>query len=574
MPSGLYHMIATDRMRACEGAFLSQVRKESGRHVLPWLLLATLLGPLSPHCEAAGPGVGLNLAWDANTEPDLAGYRVYFGFKPGHYARRIDVGNTTKSRITLPLPARDYFIAVTAYDLEDLESSFSKEVTYSTPASEIPITTLFRTASVPEDSNVDLDLSLDTTTPAEGTATDWLVSEEPQRGRIESVEGVARYVPDPDFAGTETLEIVTALDSEAPVRMVWEIEVLPVNDPPSAPDLIFATGVNAPITVELVGDDIDNSELTFQLLTRPRSGSLSGAPPALLYTPALGYRGTDEFLYRAFDGATTSFVAKVHIDVGLDDADALVRDQFLVVKKNTPRPISLDYLDVPNLSLRITRYPEFGTLEGFPPELIYQPAPGYAGPDSFAVEATEPLGRNDIAIVALTVDPLNDPPMVEPVLFETPFNTPLEIQLFGTDAEGDPLIFEIVDEPLKGSLSGEPPQLTFTPRPGETGVDTFAYRAFDGTDFSTPATGTIRIGENPTPPPTIQAGVTELGLVRLHWNTIPGLRYQVLFRERFEQPEWVPVSEPITALSDSIDWSSGTLTRLNTGFYAIRVLPP
>ena len=35
------------------------------------------------------------LAWDPNTEPELAGYKVYYGTAAGTYGTPIDVGNVT-----------------------------------------------------------------------------------------------------------------------------------------------------------------------------------------------------------------------------------------------------------------------------------------------------------------------------------------------------------------------------------------------------------------------------------------------------------------------------------------------
>lgn len=68
------------------------------------------------------------LAWDANTEPDLAGYRLWWGLKSRSYDAVIDVGDTTQFTVYwLPMNVRLYF-AVTAYDTASNESLFSNEV--------------------------------------------------------------------------------------------------------------------------------------------------------------------------------------------------------------------------------------------------------------------------------------------------------------------------------------------------------------------------------------------------------------------------------------------------------------
>ncbi len=69
----------------------------------------------------------VTLAWDPNTETDLAGYKVYFGKSPGSYGVPIVIGKTNTYTITGLVPGTFYF-AVTAYNAAGLESGFSNEV--------------------------------------------------------------------------------------------------------------------------------------------------------------------------------------------------------------------------------------------------------------------------------------------------------------------------------------------------------------------------------------------------------------------------------------------------------------
>lgn len=68
------------------------------------------------------------LSWDANTEPDLAGYRVYIGTTPGTYGTPIDIDKQIASFSTTSLTPGTYFFAVTAIDNSGNESGFSNEV--------------------------------------------------------------------------------------------------------------------------------------------------------------------------------------------------------------------------------------------------------------------------------------------------------------------------------------------------------------------------------------------------------------------------------------------------------------
>jgi hypothetical protein len=71
----------------------------------------------------------VTLAWDANSESDLAGYRVYVGLKSRSYDHVTDVGNHTSWVVSELEEGRTYYFAVTAYNTSNLESDFSNEVT-------------------------------------------------------------------------------------------------------------------------------------------------------------------------------------------------------------------------------------------------------------------------------------------------------------------------------------------------------------------------------------------------------------------------------------------------------------
>jgi hypothetical protein len=67
------------------------------------------------------------LSWDANTEPDLAGYRAYTG-RESHVYDEMEVGNVTSVVLTID-DSGQWFFAVKAYDNSNNVSALSTEVT-------------------------------------------------------------------------------------------------------------------------------------------------------------------------------------------------------------------------------------------------------------------------------------------------------------------------------------------------------------------------------------------------------------------------------------------------------------
>ena len=79
--------------------------------------------------SGSGGGSGsITLAWDANTESDLAGYKIYYGTSARSYQSSVNAGNVTSYQLTGLTPGQVYFIALTAYDTAGYESDFSNEV--------------------------------------------------------------------------------------------------------------------------------------------------------------------------------------------------------------------------------------------------------------------------------------------------------------------------------------------------------------------------------------------------------------------------------------------------------------
>jgi len=75
----------------------------------------------------------VTLAWDPNSETDIAGYRIYYG-QTNTPAIMLDVGNTTSVTITNLTAGKTYFFYATAYNTAALESEPSDQVFYTVPA--------------------------------------------------------------------------------------------------------------------------------------------------------------------------------------------------------------------------------------------------------------------------------------------------------------------------------------------------------------------------------------------------------------------------------------------------------
>ncbi len=80
-------------------------------------------------------GEGITLAWDANPEPTVAGYKVYSGTSSRTYSGNVDVGNSTNCFMAGLETGKTYYFAATDYSSTGQESGYSNEIVYTVPAS-------------------------------------------------------------------------------------------------------------------------------------------------------------------------------------------------------------------------------------------------------------------------------------------------------------------------------------------------------------------------------------------------------------------------------------------------------
>lgn len=94
-----------------------------------WIMASLMVGGLLFSWSPASFSKQVTLAWDANTERSLGGYRIYYGLASRSYVTSVDVGNQTSYTLSGLEEGWTYYFAVTAYNVrKTFESDFSNEV--------------------------------------------------------------------------------------------------------------------------------------------------------------------------------------------------------------------------------------------------------------------------------------------------------------------------------------------------------------------------------------------------------------------------------------------------------------
>jgi VCBS repeat-containing protein len=160
-------------------------------------------------------------------------------------------------------------------------------------------------------------------------------------------------------------------------------------------------------------------------------------------------------------------------DVNEDETLSIILPGILA---NDVNVISVDLLSVSDPSNGILIINADGSCD-------YIPDADFAGTDSFTYAATDGTQTSNTATVTITVNPVNDVPVVEDISVSTDLNTDVTFLITGTDVDGDVLEIQLLPpEALGGGtitdimeVSPNSVEVTYSPNTGFVGVDTFYF---------------------------------------------------------------------------------------------------
>lgn len=305
--------------------------------------------------------------------------------------------------------------------------------------------------------------------------------------------------------GTKYYFVLTAIsssgqESETSDEISYQVPATtPLNQAPVADAKSVTTAEDTAASVVLTATDADGNSLSYSIVTQPAKGTLTGTPPNLTYTPAADVNGTDSFTYKANDGTVDSNTATVSITINAVNDAPTAAAKTVATPEDTPVSITLSGSDKEGnpLTYSIVTQPVKGTLTGTAPNLTYTPTADVNGADSFTYKVNDGSANSNTASVSITINAVNDAPVVPAGSEATQENTPVSITLTGSDKEGNALTYSVVAAPSNGTLTGTAPNLTYMPAKNYSGADSFTYRANDGSANSNTATVSITVTKNP-----------------------------------------------------------------------------
>ncbi len=292
------------------------------------------------------------------------------------------------------------------------------------------------------------------------------------------------YTPDANFHGKDSIKYKLFDSKEYSKEAEVVINVLPINDPPKAKSFDISLDEDSNITFKLEASDVDEDTLSYKIIQDALHGELIRNNNVITYIPNRDYDKNDTFRYIAKDGNDSfSNIATVHINIKPINDKPKAFPQIVYVDQNGEKDINLSGIDIDSKNLTFShKNPSHGSLSGDSSHLTFKAESGYVGDDSFIYTVSDGELRSDEATIKLIIGSNNKAPTAKDINLTLDLNDKdsIKITLLGSDFENSPLSYQIDRSKTKGSISGNAPDLIYTPKSGFMGVDSFRYRVSDG----------------------------------------------------------------------------------------------
>ncbi|MBW7469843.1 Ig-like domain-containing protein [Marinobacter sp. F4218] len=332
--------------------------------------------------------------------------------------------------------------------------------------------------TTPEDTPVTFELQ------AQDADNDELIYEilaRPEHGQIEQSGSRVTYTPVQNFNGNDSLEFQVHDDEQLSGIATVSIEVLPVNDAPVA-DPRSATGPeDTAIPLTFSGSDIENSPLTFTVVTAPTHGEVVETDNGVFYLPEANFFGPDSLEYVANDGELDSQPATYNLTVTPVNDAPTAKDVFAETEGGDPVVVTLLGEDIDNetLEYRLIDEPVNGEFTGKAPELVYTPDPRFEGLEVVEYEVSDGELRATANITINVIQPNLPPVITSPPIIATPERADYNYPVVAEDPNEDELTHTLDRGPVGMTIDSASGVIHWLPQPEFTqSVPTFNQQCY------------------------------------------------------------------------------------------------
>ena len=330
-------------------------------------------------------------------------------------------------------------------------------------------------ASTPEDIGVTIHVLLNDR-DSDGDSLALVGTTRPSNGRLEIRDAEIVFFPNEGFHGLDIFEYTIEDGNGGTDTAVVRVTVTPVNDAPIAQDDEATTDEEVPIRIAVLDNDSDEDadRLSIESVTQPGHGTTVRQGDIIVYAPNEDFSGQDEFVYAVSDGQGGTDTARVSIDVRPINDPPIAQADSSATEEETPVAIAvLDNDSDPegdDLLIVETGRPANGSASIDRSMIVYVPANGFGGIDTFTYVISDGNGETATATVTVAVAAVNDPPVARDDIATTDEDVSVTIAVLAndTDPESDQLRIESIRRPEHGAVVQRDNDVLYTPELGIT----------------------------------------------------------------------------------------------------------
>jgi outer membrane protein assembly factor BamB len=417
----------------------------------------------------------------------------------------------------------------------------------------------------------------------------------PEGAAIDPVTGVFTWTPaEAQGPGLYTITVMVSDDGVPSLSdtQSFQVEVREVNRSPvlgAIADYTVVQGTTLSILFEAADPDIPANTLAFSLDNAPSGATVDSATGVFTWTPSQEQVGTTNLITatvtddgspplsdsRSFtvivvatESLTISPIAPQTIDEGttLGPLAFTVSDPVTAAEDLIVTASSSNTVLVPDPAIEITG-------AGGERFLTLTPASNQSGTTTITLTVSDGAGASQSTSFLLTVNPVNHPPVLEPVADHAVHpGVLLTFTFSATDPDGpaNTLTYSLESAPEGASVDPVTGVFAWTPTQDQVGAPhliTVTVTDDGAPPLSASADFTVAVV-----PLAVAALVLNGNEVEITWSSIPGARYRVEYQSSLSDAEWLALPGEVEAAAESAV-KTDAMSAGGIRFYRILFLP-
>ena len=332
----------------------------------------------------------------------------------------------------------------------------------------------------------------------DGDAITYSIVDQPTDGIVTLDGATATYTSNSDTATSDSFTFkVNDGVTDSNIATI-SLNITAVNDAPNGNDQTINAVEQVAKEIRLVGNDPDGDAITYSIVDQPTDGTVTLDGATATYTSNSDTATSDSFTFKVNDGVTDSNIATISLNITAVNDAPIGNDQTINAVEQVEVIFTLTGSDPEqdDITYAIVNPPSNGKVVIDGTSATYVSTSDTAIDDLFTFVVNDGNFDSERSSITIVIEPVNDEPTVANQTESVTEKVQSIFKLNGSDPEGQPITFTIINQPINGTISLNGREVTYTSSSETATTDSFTYKINDGELDSKTATVDIDILSN------------------------------------------------------------------------------